>query len=120
MLDINKAISNPHEQSDPNGNMFDLDSWSPLFAQRLAEAEGLELTDEHWEVVVYLRERYRSKGPARHAREVLQELEERFAEGEGRRRLYELFPGGPVNQGSRLAGLPVPPFSSDPSFGSVQ
>jgi len=120
MLDINKAVSNPHAETDPNGNMFDLESWSPLFAQRLAQAEGLELTEERWEIVVYLRERYRTQGAARNAREVLHELEEKFGEGEGRRRLYELFPGGPVNQGSRLAGLPVPPFSSDPSFGSVR
>jgi len=121
MLDINKVVSNPQlGRTDPKGNMFDLDAWSPLMAQRVAEAEGLELTEERWEIVVYLRERYRSKGPARHAREVLQELEQKFGGSEGRRRLYELFPGGPVSQGSRLAGLPPPPYSSDPSFGSVQ
>ncbi len=121
MLDVNKVASNPRLlQTDPQGNMFDLDAWSPLVAQRIAKAEGLELTEERMEIVVYLRERYRNKGPARHAREVLQELEERFGEGRGRRRLYELFPGGPVSQGSRLAGLPLPPYASDPSFGSVQ
>lgn len=121
MLDINKAVGNLHlAQTDPKGNMYDLESWSPLFAQRLAQAEGLELTEEHWEVVVYLRERYRNKGAAAHAREVLQELEDKFCAGKGRRHLYELFPGGPVSQGSRLAGLPLPPYSNDPSFGSVQ
>lgn len=118
MLDINKAISNT--QLDPKGNMFDLEAWSPLSAQRLAEAEDIWLTEEHWEIIVYLRERYRTKGAANSAREVLQELEEKFCEGHGRRHLYELFPGGPVSQGSRLAGLPLPPHSSDPSFGSTQ
>jgi TusE/DsrC/DsvC family sulfur relay protein len=118
MLDINKAITST--QTDPDGNMFDLDSWSPLSAQRLAEAEGIELTEEHWEIVIYLRERYRAQGSAPNAREVLQELEEKFCEGQGRRRLYELFPRGPVSQASRLAGLPLPPHSSDPSFGSVE
>ncbi len=121
MLDINKAVTNPHlAETDPKGNMFDLESWSPLYAQRIAEAEGIELTEEHWEIVVYLRERYRNKGAPAHAREVLKELEEKFCEGKGRRHLYELFPGGPVTQGSRLAGLPVPPYAVDPSFGSAQ
>ncbi len=118
MLDINKALDEAHH--DPEGNMFELAQWSPIVAQRQAAAEGLFLTDEHWEIIVYLRERYRNHGNAHSAREVLKDLEEKFSEGKGRRTLYELFPGGPVSQGSRLAGLPHPPYSSDPSFGSVE
>ncbi len=118
MLDINKAIQNA--QHDPMGNMFELAPWSPLIAQRQAKAEGLFLTDEHWEIIIYLRERYRKQGEAHSAREVLKELEKKFGEGHGRRALYELFPGGPVSQGCRMAGVPLPPYSSDPSFGSVQ
>ncbi len=118
MLDITKALS--EMQHDPEGNMFGLTPWSPLVAQRQAKAEGLFLTDEHWEIIIYLRERYRKTGSAHSAREVLKELEKKFSNGHGRRSLYELFPGGPVSQGSRLAGIPVPPYSSDPSFGSVQ
>ncbi len=118
MLDINKAVLDT--QHDPEGNMFDLAPWSPLIAQRQAKAEGLFLTDEHWEIIIYLRERYRTEGEARSAREVLRELEKKFSDGDGRRSLYELFPGGPVSQGCRIAGVPEPPYSSDPSFGSVQ
>lgn len=117
MLDINKATTT---QNDPEGNMFGLAPWSPLIAQRQAEAEGIFLTDEHWEIIIYLRERYREHGGAISAREILQELEEKFSDGHGRRSLYELFPGGPVSQASRMGGLPLPPYSSDPSFGSVQ
>lgn len=116
MLDINKAMT---EQRDPEGNMFDLEPWSPLIAQQLAKAEGIFLTDEHWEIITFLRERYREQGRANSAREVLKELEEKFGYGEGRGSLYELFPGGPVSQASRVAGVPSPPYSSDPSFGSV-
>lgn len=118
MLDINKALR--EGQHDPEGNMLDLAQWSPLVAQRLAQAESLYLTDYHWEIIIYLRERYRAHGNPHNAREVQKELEDKFAEGKGKRYLYELFPGGPVSQGSRLAGLPQPPYASDPSFGSVQ
>jgi len=121
MLDINKAIINAHHlETDPEGNMFDLEHWSPLVAQRLAKAEGIELTEERWEIIIYLRDRYRNHGMAGSARELLHELEERFCEGHGRKKLYELFPGGPVSQGSRIAGLPLPPYSSDRSFGSIE
>ncbi len=118
MLDINKALR--EGQHDPQGNMFELEQWSPLVAQRQAQAEGLYLTDYHWQIIIYLRERYRAHGNPRSARVVQKELEEKFSEGKGKRYLYELFPGGPVNQASRLAGLPPPPYASDPSFGSVQ
>ena len=118
MLDINKALL--EARHDPEGNMFDLEQWSPLVAQRQAQAEGLYLTEQHWEVIVYLRERYRARRNPRTAREVQKELDQKFSDGRGKRYLYELFPGGPVSQGSRLAGLPQPPYASDPSFGSVQ
>jgi tRNA 2-thiouridine synthesizing protein E len=118
MLDINKALSNA--RLDPEGNMFDLDSWSPKFAQRQATTEEIDfLTEEHWEIIYFLRERYRNSGAAASGREVLKELEEKFADGHGSRHLYELFPRGPVSQASRLAGLPMPPHSIDTSFGSV-
>lgn len=117
MLDINKAVANQH---DPEGNMFGLEPWSPLFAQKKAEEEKLFLTDEHWEIIVYLRERYREHGNDSSARIILRELEEKFTDGYGKRSLYELFPQGPVSQASRIGGLPLPPYSSDPSFGSVE
>ena len=121
MLDINKFTGDDHLfQVDPEGNLFDLPQWSPLHAQRQAKAEGIYLSDEHWEVIYYLRERYRVHGAARTARSILKELESKFCLKDNNRILYELFPGGPVSQASRLAGLPLPPYSSDPSFGSVQ
>lgn len=120
MLDINQTLSNIHHaDSDPEGNMFDLEHWSPQIANRLALKEDLELDDEHWEVIFYLRERYRKRGNQDSARVVLHDLEEHFDPGMGRTHLYELFPGGPVTQGSRLAGLPLPPHSLDRSFGSA-
>jgi tRNA 2-thiouridine synthesizing protein E len=50
-------------------------------------------------------------------REVMHILERDFVYTGGRSYLYEMFPKGPVSQGSRLAGVPVPPGASDPSFG---
>jgi tRNA 2-thiouridine synthesizing protein E len=120
MYDINKIIT--HEsmmRTDPEGNLFELDHWSPRVAQRRAEEEGITLTDEHWAVVFCLRERYRVQGPARSARELVREMEREFEAEGGRRYLYELFPHGPIVQASRIAGVPLPPGTIDPSFGSV-
>ena len=120
MHDINKSITHAHlDRIDPEGNLFDLDRWSPHVAQRHAAGMGLELTDEHWAVIYCLRNRYREKGSARSARELMRELEQAFAEDGGRRFLYGLFPRGPILQASRIAGVPVPPGTLDLSFGSV-
>ena len=121
MLDINQTIANqathPH---DPKGYLAELDNWSDSIAQDLARQEGLTLTDAHWEVINLLRNHYRLHGPAPSARQLLNGLEERFGREGGRKYLYQLFPRGPISQASRVAGLPLPPYSSDPSFGSVE
>lgn len=120
MYDINKMIAHmANGRSDPESQLFDLDHWSPLKAQRRAAAEGIELTDAHWAVIFCLRERYRMDGPARSARELARELDREYADEGGRRYLYELFPRGPVVQACHIAGLPMPPGTRDLSFGSV-
>ncbi len=119
MLDINHIINNEAlNRPDPEGHMYGLEHWSPLIAKQLAVEEGLgELTEAQWHVIYVLRNHYRENGRAKSAREVMQLLEKDFADEGGRRYLYELFPKGPISQGSRLAGVPAPPYSSDPSFG---
>jgi tRNA 2-thiouridine synthesizing protein E len=52
-------------------------------------------------------------------RELHDALEEKFHIQGGLRYLYRIFPGGPVAQGCRLAGLKVPEGAIDKAFGSV-
>jgi len=119
MLDIHKVINDEALQHyDAEGHMQGLEHWSPLTAQRLARQEGIEeLSEAHWHVIYALRVLYMERGRAASAREIIHILEQDFVAEGGRRYLYELFPKGPVSQGSRLAGVPAPPYSSDPSFG---
>lgn len=120
MYDINKAIANARlDQQDPYGNMLNLDHWSPLTAQKVAATENLVLGEEHWTVIYCLRERYRTSGAHWTARKLTRALDEDFAEAGGRRYLYQLFPRGPIAQACRIAGLPLPEGTLNPSFGSV-
>lgn len=95
--------------------------WSPANAELLAQDLGLKLTVAHWEMINGLQE-YFSKHETGHidARELHDALDERFHEFGGLKRLYQLFPGGPIAQGCRLAGLDVPSGATNNSFGSVQ
>jgi len=119
MLDINHIINDEaRDRLDPEGNMYGLEHWSPLTAMEMAREEGLnELTEAHWQVIYTLRTLFRENGRAANPREVMRVLEEDFHDEGGRRFLYEMFPKGPVSQGSRLAGVPAPPYAGEPSFG---
>lgn len=120
MFDINQMTANAESGRGSQGFLAELDDWSASKAEEIAREEGITLTDAHWDVINLLRENYRHHGLAPHARQLLNGLEERFGRDGGRKYLYQLFPHGPISQGCRIAGLPLPAYSSDPSFGSVE
>lgn len=110
-----------HPGSDTVDEMFSYapQGWSRSVAESVASGEGLSLTDDHWEVVKALQS-YFSKHESAKPRELHDALDEKFHARGGIRFLYELFPGGPIAQGCRVAGLEPPAGSTDASFGSVQ
>ena len=95
--------------------------WSESEARAIAQEEGVDLGPDHLEVLRALQE-YFSKHdkPEFNSRELHDALDEKFHIKGGMKYLYVLLPGGPVAQGCRLAGLPIPPGAVDKSFGSVQ
>lgn len=94
--------------------------WTQTFARAQAKEEGLELTDDHWQALRALQEYFaRNQGARLNVRELRDALDEKFYRQGGTRYLYQLFPGGPVAQGCRIAGLKAPAGASDPGFGSV-
>jgi tRNA 2-thiouridine synthesizing protein E len=118
MSDILKHIRNPAgATNDPESNLSGLEPWSEEAAMRRAADLGIELSDDHWDVVLFVRDYYRGRGPQANAREILGALEDEFGGDGGRRWLYRLFPGGPVLQAAHIAGIPEPSGASDPSFG---
>lgn len=104
---------------DPSTFLDKLPEWDRRAGEHLAQREGIDLGREHWEVIHFLRRRFATRGQVRYARQLLHELEAEFADRGGRRHLYRLFPDGPVSQGCRIAGLPLPDYHEDTSFGSV-
>ncbi|HSG11086.1 MAG TPA: TusE/DsrC/DsvC family sulfur relay protein [Gammaproteobacteria bacterium] len=93
-------------------------NWSRRKSIDLANSEGVSLTGEHWDVIVYLRKQYLNHGLPRFARTTARALNKRFAAQGGNKYLYSLFAGGPVTQGSRLANLRKPAAATDISFGT--
>ena len=86
----------------------EVDNWNIETGRRIAASEGIELDDARLRVVNSLRDYYLEHGLAEHGRELGDMLDERFSAEGGRKYLRELFPQGPVAQGMKIAGLPVP------------
>lgn len=97
------------------------EDWTLAIAEEMARAEGIELSDDHWEAVRGLQEYFaRHEGaPSINMRELHDALDERFHARGGIKALYLMFPGGPIAQGCRIAGLKAPYLATDTSFGSV-
>ena len=86
MTDILKRIMNPASNTnDPEGNLLPETAWSEQAAKDRAQALGLDLSDNHWDVVLFVRDYYRGRGEEASAREMLNALSEEFAEDGGRR-----------------------------------
>lgn len=119
MSESRKTIENPDAPSPRRAaREVDLQGWDKEQGQRNAEREGLELSDAHWEVVYQLRDYYLEQGPPGSGRELGDMLDNAFADQGGRKYLRRLFPEGPVAQGMRILGLPVPPHTEDAGFGT--
>ena len=99
---------------------FIAENWSEDDAKATATAAGLNLTDDHIEVLHALQEYYsRHEIQDINMRELHDALEEKFHYKGGLKYLYDLFPGGPVAQGCRIVGLHPPAGAIDKGFGSA-
>ena len=118
---MNEPANNNSTSDEDGGFPFAPHNWQPADAERVAGDEGLELGPDHWQSLRCLQEYFARHEEAEiRVRELKDALDEAFHRQGGIAYLHRLFPGGPVAQGCRLAGLPVPPGAVNPSFGSVQ
>ncbi|MFA7592778.1 MAG: TusE/DsrC/DsvC family sulfur relay protein [Thiohalobacteraceae bacterium] len=114
-----RIIDNPETPSARRSDRAqDLKEWDEEQGRLNATEQGIELTDDHWEVIHQLREHYLIDGPAASGRELSDMLADHFADRGGHKYLRLLFPDGPVRQGMIIAGLPVPPYTEHEGFGT--
>ncbi len=99
----------------PLGNLIELHRWHSPLAKHMAEKEGISLTQEHWEVLNFLREFYFTYGVTPMVKILMKYMAEDLdPQRASKDYLYGLFPKGPSRQGSRIAGLPEPQGCIDP------
>lgn len=102
-LDVNGSAVT----TDSEGYLVNLGDWSEAFVRARAAAESLDLTDEVWEVLRFLRDFYERHQVQANVRETIKYFRNVWGVERGSNHyLHEIFPcGGPQKQGNRLAGL---------------
>lgn len=94
-------------QANDNGYMLNHAEWNEEIARVIAVAEGVELTDKHWDIMSYLRDEYINANENQpNERSIVKEMGKKWGSKVSSKDTYELFPNMPSKQGSKIAGLP--------------
>ncbi len=96
-------------ETDEEGYLVNLAEWDEEAAKYLAIEEKVEMTEQHWEVINFLREYYNDYQIAPAVRVLTKAIGKTLGPEKGNSKyLYELFPYGPAKQACKIAGLPKP------------
>jgi tRNA 2-thiouridine synthesizing protein E len=87
---------------DEEGFLTDPGEWTEDLAPELAQAIGITLNDDHWQVIRFLRQDFAEQGETATLRRIT------TLAGVPTRRLFELFPKKPGKKMAYVAGLPKP------------
>jgi TusE/DsrC/DsvC family sulfur relay protein len=94
-------------ETDANGNLTDPHSWDEDVAKALAAEDGIELTQEHLDVLNYLRTEFiDNNGEQPMERAINKSMSKIWGKKVTSKDLYALFPLAPSKQGNKIAGLP--------------
>ncbi|TWD84579.1 tRNA 2-thiouridine synthesizing protein E [Kribbella amoyensis] len=96
------TIGTSRVQVDAEGFLTEYAEWDENLAEQLAAAIGITLTDEHRELIRFLRTDFADHGETPTLRRVA------LATGTPIKRLFTLFPGKPAKKMAYVAGLPKP------------
>ncbi len=103
------TIGDKSFETDEEGYLVNLADWNEDVARNISEAEGIDLSDNHWEVINFLRKYYEEYQIAPAVRVLTKAIGKALGPEKGNSQyLYELFPYGPAKQACKIAGLPKP------------
>lgn len=109
MLEVNGR----NVETDVQGFLQREEEWSEDFAKEQAERDGIQLFNDHWELIYYFREYHDENMTSPTMHTLVKNLggknkshhEQKVYE----KHIYSLFHTDPVHEICKLAGLPLPP-----------
>ena len=91
-----------------SGFLENIEDWSEVVANQIAEQEGVDMTDRHWDLINYLRDEFlNNAGNQPNTRNIVKALSKKWDDKSvNAKSLYDLFPGDPSKQAGKIGGLP--------------
>ncbi|UYZ85291.1 TusE/DsrC/DsvC family sulfur relay protein [Entomomonas sp. E2T0] len=94
---------------DDEGYLVNLQDWSTVVAEKLAELESITLTEPHWQIINLLRQFYQQYELSPANRPLIKYLSQHLDKEQANSlQLNLLFKGSPAKLAAKLAGLPKP------------
>ncbi|MFO8140658.1 MAG: TusE/DsrC/DsvC family sulfur relay protein [Marinobacter sp.] len=92
------------------GFLEEVGSWNPEIARVIASEDGIVLSENHWEIIMFLRDFYAEHEMSPPSNRLfVKAIKEAMGEDKGNSiYLMQLFPGTPAKTACRIAGLPRP------------
>lgn len=95
-------------ETTETGYLVNTSDWDEDVAKAIAAEEGIELTEQHWDVINYLRDEYfNNNGNQPMERAITKAMQEKWGTKLKSKDMYNLFPRAPSKQGLMVAGLPA-------------
>jgi len=102
-------FENKEYLTDTQGYLLDTAQWNEDLAVFIADQEGLYMSDNHWQVIRFVREFYLEFNTSPAMRPLIKAMQQEYGDTKiSSRYLYRLFPEGPAKQATKIAGLPKP------------
>jgi len=98
---MEKSLASINIERNNEGYLTNFQQWNKEVGIEIANEEGIEMTERHWEVIAFLQDQYKKEIP----------LSVRKIGKSGVltiKEFYELFPDGPLKISSKIAGIPKP------------
>ena len=94
---------------DSDGFLINFSEWNINIANEIATEENINMLEQHWMVIEFLREYYKQHKKSPAIRTLVKGLKDRYDSNiVNSLYLQSLFPVSPAVQAARIAGLPKP------------
>ena len=95
-------------ETTANGYLANQEDWDKQIAEAIAGDEGITLTQGHWDLIEFLRDRYfNHNSELANNRAIVKAMQEKWPDKKVDQKMcFDLFPGNPSKQAGKIAGLP--------------